>query len=49
MFIALAIVLAIAWALGFLVFHVSTVAIHLLVILAVACVVVSLLQRRRTV
>ena len=49
MFIALAVILAIAWALGFVVFHVSTATIHLLIILAIVCVVVSLFQRRRSV
>ena len=49
MFVALAVILAIAWAMGFLVFHVSTAAIHLLVVLAVVAIVVSVIQRRRVV
>jgi heme exporter protein D len=49
MFVALAVILAIAWAMGFLVFHVSTAAIHLLILLAVIAIVVSVVQRRRVV
>jgi hypothetical protein len=49
MLFVLAVILAIAWAMGFLVFHVSAAAIHLLVILAVVFIVVSLIQRRRVV
>jgi Family of unknown function (DUF5670) len=49
MLFVLAIFFAIAWALGFVVFHVSTATIHLLIVLAVVCAVISLLQRRRTV
>ena len=49
MLVLLAVILAIAWAMGFLVFHVSTATIHLLILLAVICVVVSLFQRRSVV
>jgi hypothetical protein len=49
MFIALAVLLAIAWALGFTVFHVSSAAIHLLIVLAIVSAVVHFAQRRRVV
>jgi len=39
MFIALGIVLLTAWLLGFLVFHVASVGIHILVLAAVTSVV----------
>jgi Family of unknown function (DUF5670) len=47
MFIALAILLALAWALGFTVFHVSSAAIHLLILLAIVSAVIHFVQRRR--
>jgi hypothetical protein len=48
MFILLAIILAVAWVLGFTVMHVSSAAIHLLIILAVVSAVVHLVRGRRT-
>jgi hypothetical protein len=50
MFIALAIILAIAWLFGFGVFHVASAAIHVLVILAVVSVLVHFIRggSRRT-
>jgi Family of unknown function (DUF5670) len=43
MFVALAVILLLAWALGFGVFHVGGGLIHLLIILAVIAVIVHLL------
>jgi hypothetical protein len=48
MFIVFAIILALAWILGFTVMHVSSFAIHLLIVLAIASVIVHLLRGRRT-
>ena len=39
MFIALAVILALAWILGFGVFHVASAAVHVLVVLAIVAVV----------
>ena len=47
MFIALALILALAWIFGFTVMHVSSFAIHLLILLAVASAVVHLVRGRR--
>jgi hypothetical protein len=47
MFIVLAIILALAWILGFTVMHVSSFAIHLLIVLAIVSVVVHLFRGRR--
>jgi hypothetical protein len=47
MFIALAIILALAWIFGFTVLHVSSFAIHLLILLAVVSVVAHLFRGRR--
>ncbi len=47
MFIALAILLGLAWILGFGVFHVASAAIHVLIVLAIISVVVHLIQGRR--
>ena len=44
MFILLAIILGVAWLLGFTVFHVASGAIHLLVLLAIASVVVHFVR-----
>ena len=46
MLLALAIILAVAWLLGFGVFHVASAAIHVLVVLAVIALVVHLVQGR---
>jgi len=50
MFIAFAIILAIAWILGFGVFHVASAAIHVPVVLAIVSVVLHFVrgQRRTT-
>jgi hypothetical protein len=48
MLIALAILLAIAWVFGFVVFHVSSAAIHLLIILAIITAVVHLFRGSRS-
>jgi len=45
MFIALAILLVLAWVLGFTVLHVSSFAIHLLVLLAVVSLVAHFFRR----
>ncbi len=49
MFVIIAVLLAIAWIMGFTVFHVSSAAIHLLIILAIASVVIHLFRGRSTV
>ena len=48
MLIALAAILFLAWILGFTVFHISSMAIHLLVLLAVVSVVVHFVRGRTT-
>ncbi|HVZ89479.1 MAG TPA: DUF5670 family protein [Polyangia bacterium] len=51
MLLALAIILAIAWVLGFVVFHVASAGIHLLVLLAVVSLIAHVVRagaRRRT-
>ncbi len=47
MFFIIALVLAIAWVAGFTVMHVSSAAIHLLIILAVLSVIVHFVRGRR--
>ena len=47
MFIVLAIILAIAWISGFAVMHVSSAAIHLLLLLALVSVVMHVVRGRR--
>lgn len=47
MLLALAILLGLAWILGFGVFHVASAAIHVLIVLAIIAVVVHLIQGRR--
>lgn len=46
MLLILAIILAVAWVLGFAVFHVASAAIHILLILAIIGVVAHLLRGR---
>ena len=46
MLLILAVILAIAWVLGFTVFHVASAAIHILLILAIIGVVAHLLTGR---
>lgn len=48
MLIALAVLLAIAWLLGFTVFHVASAAIHVLIALAVVALIVHFVQGRGT-
>jgi hypothetical protein len=47
MLLALAIILGLAWILGFGVFHVAGAAIHILVVLAIISVLVHLIRGRR--
>jgi hypothetical protein len=47
MFMLLALILAIAWIGGFTVMHVSSAAIHLLLILAVVSVILHIVRGRR--
>ena len=47
MLLALAILLGLAWILGFGVFHVAGAAIHVLVVLAIISLVVHLIRGRR--
>jgi hypothetical protein len=49
MFFALAVILLVAWALGFGVFHVAGGLIHLLIILAIVSVIVHFARGRSTV
>jgi hypothetical protein len=45
MLLAIAVVLLIAWALGFLAFHIAGGLIHLLIVIAVIALIVHLLRR----
>ncbi len=49
MFVALAVILLVAWALGFGVFHVTGGLIHLLIILALISVIVHFARGRSAV
>ena len=49
MLLWLAVILAIAWALGFVVFHVAGGLIHLLLVIAVVVFVINLISGRRAV
>jgi len=44
MILILAIILAVAWLLGFTVFHVASAAIHVLLVLAIVGVIVHLVR-----
>jgi hypothetical protein len=46
MFLALALLLALAWVMGFGVMHVASAAIHVLIVLAIISVVVHLFRGR---
>ncbi len=46
MFIALALILALAWLMGFGVMHVASTAIHVLIVLAIVSLVVHLFRGR---
>jgi hypothetical protein len=48
MFVALAVILLVAWALGFGIFHVAGGLIHLLIILAVVSVIVHFVRGGRS-
>jgi hypothetical protein len=48
MFVIIAVLLAIAWVMGFTVFHVTSAAIHLLILLAIISVVVHFVRGRST-
>ncbi|TMQ09324.1 MAG: lmo0937 family membrane protein [Deltaproteobacteria bacterium] len=47
MLLAIAVVIAVAWLLGFTVFHVASGAIHLLLIVALIVAIVHFVQGRR--
>ena len=47
MLIALAVLLAVAWLLGWTVFHVASGAIHLLIALAVVAIIIHFVQGAR--
>lgn len=47
MFLAIAVVLFIAWILGFVAFHVTAFFIHILLILAVIALIVHFVRPRR--
>jgi uncharacterized protein DUF5670 len=47
MFIALAVILALAWIFGFGVYHVASAAIHLLLLLAIVAIVVHFVRGAR--
>jgi len=46
MLLALAVILAVAWLLGYSVFHVASAAIHVLIVLAVVALIVYFIQGR---
>ena len=47
MFIALAVILGLAWILGFGVFHVASAAVHVLVVLAIVAVVLHFVRGQK--
>ncbi len=47
MLLALAAIIAIAWVLGFTVFHVASGAIHILIVIAIIVAIVHFVQGRR--
>ena len=49
MFAALAVILLVAWLLGFIVFHVTSGLIHLLLVIALIVIVARLITGRRPV
>ena len=49
MLILLAVILGIAWVLGFTVFHVASAAIHVLIVLAIASVIFHFVRGRASV
>ena len=48
MLILLALILGIAWVLGFTVFHVASAALHVLIVLAIVSAVLHFVRRSRT-
>lgn len=48
MFILLALILGIAWVLGFTVYHVASAGLHILIVLAIASAVLHFVRRGRT-
>lgn len=48
MLIALAIILAVAWLLGFSVFEVTSAAVHVLIVLAIIALIAHFVQGRGT-
>ena len=49
MLLLLAVILGVAWILGFGVYHVASAAIHILLVLAVAMVLIRIIQGRRPI
>ena len=49
MLLTLAIILLIAWALGFLAFHIATSLIHVVIVVAVILLVLHFVRGRRTI
>jgi hypothetical protein len=49
MFLAIAVILLILWLLGFLAFHITTAAIHIVLIIAIILVVLHFFRGRRGV
>lgn len=47
MFLAIALILFIAWILGFIAFHVTVFFIHILLILAVIAIIIHFVRPRR--
>lgn len=47
MFLAIAAVLVVLWALGFIVFHVAGALIHILIVLAIISVIVHFVRGRK--
>ena len=48
MLLLLGVILAVAWLLGFTVFHVASGAIHILIVVAIVVAIVHFVQGRRT-
>ena len=49
MWLALAVILALLWVGGFLIFHIAAFALHILIIVAVVAFVIHLIGGRRAV
>jgi len=48
MFILLALILGLAWVLGFAVYHVASAGLHVLIVLAIVSAVMHFVRRSRT-